>query len=215
MHEVRLPAEKRDTSVKAKDLLKNGKIPAVVYGPDVESFPISVDKVEVMRHINHIVETTPIVFEIEENGEKKEYHGFLKAVQRDRVSDAIIHMDFYIPAKGHKMEIHIPIHFIGKAKGVEKGGILEHIITHLPVETLPSTIVEALEVNIEHLDLGDVLRVKDIPLPEGMKVLADPEEPVVVIEVPRSMLAEGTAAEKEEEAEPEVIEKGKKEEGEE
>ncbi|AKI96887.1 50S ribosomal protein L25 [Kosmotoga pacifica] len=212
MHELTLTVEPRSKEVKAKDLLKTGKIPAVVYGPDVEPFSISLYKVDIMKHINHLSETTVITLVMEENGERKEIHGFLKAVQRDRVTDSVIHIDFYVPAKGHKMEIHIPINFIGKAKGVEKGGILEHVMTELPVEVLPKDIVDSIDVNVEHLDFGDVLRVKDLPLPEGIKPLLDLEETVAVVEAPRAAIVEEVVEAAEEEVEPEVIEKGKKEE---
>ncbi|OAA29768.1 50S ribosomal protein L25 [Kosmotoga arenicorallina S304] len=211
MHELTFTVEPRSKDVKAKDLLKAGKIPAVVYGPDVEPMNISLDKVEVVKHINHLSETTIITLAFEEDNEKKELHAFLKAVQRDRVSDAVMHLDFYVPSKGHKMEIHVPINLLGKAKGVEKGGILEHIVMNLPVEVLPKDVVDSIDVDVTHLDLGDVLRVKDLPLPEGIKPLLDPEEAIAVIETPRAALVE-TVEEVEEEVEPEVIEKGKKEE---
>jgi len=212
MHELTLAVEPRSKGVKAKDLLKVGKIPAVVYGPDVEPLNISLNKVDVVKHINHLSETTVITLTMKENNEKKEIHAFLKAVQRDRVNDAVMHLDFYVPAKGHKMEIHIPVNLIGKAKGVEKGGILDHIITNLPVEVLPKDIVDSIDVDVTHLDLGDALRVKDLPLPDGIKPLLDLEETIAVIETPRAALVEAVEEVEEEEVEPEVIEKGKKEE---
>jgi large subunit ribosomal protein L25 len=111
------------------------------------------------------------------------------------------------------MHIHIPLHFVGKPKGVEKGG-LEDIIHHeLPVEVLPDKIVEHIEVDVSQVDLGESLRVKDIQLPEGIKVTLDPEEVIMTIIAPR--VSEEVVEEVTEEEEPEVIGKGKEEEEEE
>jgi large subunit ribosomal protein L25 len=110
------------------------------------------------------------------------------------------------------MEIHIPIRLNGKPIGIEKGGIVEHIINELPVSVLPKDIVESIDVDISSFDVGKILRVKDLPIPEGMKPLVDGEEPVLVIELPRA--ARGAeveeAPEEKEETEPEVINKGKR-----
>ncbi|SSC11653.1 50S ribosomal protein L25 [Mesotoga infera] len=213
MHEINFVAEIRSGETKAKNLLNQGKIPAVVYGPEVETFSVSLDKVEVLRNINKIAETTSVILSLD----GKEHHVFLKSVQRNKVTDAIIHLDFYSPSKGHRMEIHIPIRLNGKPIGIEKGGIVEHIINELPVSVLPKDIVESIDVDISSFDVGKILRVKDLPIPEGMKPLVDGEEPVLVIELPRA--ARGAeveeAPEEKEETEPEVINKGKKEEEEE
>ena len=213
MHEINFVAEIRSGETRAKNLLNQGRIPAVVYGPEVETFSVSLDKVEVLRHINKIAETTFVVLSMD----GKEHHVFLKSVQRNKVTDAIIHLDFYSPSKGRRMEIHIPIRLSGKPIGIEKGGIVEHIINELPVSVLPKDIVESIDVDISSFDVGKILRVKDLPIPEGMKPLADGEEPVLVIELPRA--ARGAkveeAPEEKEGTEPEVINKGKKEEEEE
>ena len=209
MHEIKFVAKQRSNDKKAKDFLNEGLIPAVVYGPDFEATSVAIDKVDVMRVIENIVETTPIVLELE-NGEEKTVHTFLKAVQRNKVTDAVMHLDFFVPAKGHTMEVHIPLNFIGTPAGVEKGGSVEHVYTEIPVAVLPKDLVEKFDVNIEALELGESLRVKDLNLPETVKPLIDLEESVVIVEAPR-VVAE-VEPEAEEEAQPEVVEKGKKEE---
>ncbi|MGC9383309.1 MAG: 50S ribosomal protein L25 [Kosmotogaceae bacterium] len=202
----------REKKEKAKNLIKRGKIPAVVYGPGRENMNIMLDKSDVLKHLNKIAETTPIKLKLDGN----EMHGFLKGAQRDKVTDNIIHLDFYIPSEGHKMEIHIPLTFVGEPAGIEHGGVVQEIITDLPVQTLPKDIVETIEVNVEELEIGDVIRVKDLDLPEGIKPLIDEDRVVYVVESPRTMTIEEEeemlAEAEEEEMEPEVIEKGKEEE---
>ncbi|MEA2066204.1 MAG: 50S ribosomal protein L25 [Thermotogota bacterium] len=203
----------REKKEKAKNLIKREKIPAVVYGPGRENMDIMLDKSDVLKHLNRIAETTPITLKLDGN----EMHGFLKGAQRDKITDNIIHLDFYISSEGHKMEIHIPLTFVGEPAGIEHGGIVQEIITDLPVQTLPKDIVETIEVNVEELEIGDVIRVKDLDLPEGIKPLIDEDRAVYVVESPRSMTIEEeeellAEAEEEEEMEAEVIEKGKEEE---
>ena len=208
MHEIKFVAKQRSDDKKAKDFLREGLIPAVVYGPDFEATSVAIDKVDVMRVIGNIVETTPIVLELE-NGEEKEVHAFLKAVQRNKITDAIMHMDFFVPAKGHRMEVRIPLNFIGIPAGVEKGGIVEHIYNEIPVAVLPADLVEQFDINVENLGLGAVLRVKDLGLPATIKPLLELDEPVFVVESPRLVEVEEP---EEEGTQPQVIEKAKKEE---
>ncbi|MFA7427838.1 50S ribosomal protein L25, partial [Mesotoga sp.] len=164
MHEINLVAEPRNGEKKAKILVNQGRIPAVVYGPEMETISISLDKVEVLRIMNRVAETTSIVLSLD----GKEYRAFLKGVQRDKVTDSVMHLDFFIPSSGHKMELHIPIKLKGTPIGVEKGGIVDHIINELPVSVLPKDIVEEIVVDVSSFDVGHVLRVGDLEIPEGI-----------------------------------------------
>lgn len=209
MHEMNFAAQARSGETKAKSMLEQGRIPAIIYGPELESVSVSLDKVEVLRAIGKIAETSSILLSVDE----KEYHVFLKSVQRNKVTDAIIHMDFYVPSMGRKMELKIPIKLVGKPRGIEKGGIVEHIINELPVSVFPKDIIEEIVVDVTSFDVGKILRVKDLPIPEAIKPLVDMEEPVMVIELPRAAKeVTEEVEEEEEEIEPEVITKGKQEE---
>jgi large subunit ribosomal protein L25 len=212
---VELEVLKREESKtsKAKKLRRKNLIPGVVYGPETEPLMISVDKTKVDSLLARVSETTRIKLLVKSNDGVIQKNVFVKEIQRNKVNDSVIHIDFYEPAKGHTMHIHIPLHFVGKPKGVEKGG-LEDIIHHeLPVEVLPDKIVEHIEVDVSQVDLGESLRVKDIQLPEGIKVTLDPEEVIMTIIAPR--VSEEVVEEVTEEEEPEVIGKGKEEEEEE
>jgi large subunit ribosomal protein L25 len=213
MHEINLVAEPRNGETKAKILVNQGRIPAVVYGPEMETISISLDKVEVLRIMNRVAETTSIVLSLD----GKEHRAFLKGVQRDKVTDSVIHLDFFIPSSGHKMELHIPIRLKGTPIGVEKGGIVDHIINELPVAVLPKDIVEEIVVDVSSFDVGHVLRVGDLEIPEGIKPLLDDEDAIMLIALPRAAkeVEEEEVEELEEDVEPEVINKGKKEEEEE
>jgi len=120
-------------------------------------------------------------------------------------------LTFTSPKTHHKMKINVPLHIVGKAIGVEKGGILEVIHHEVVVEALPDRIPETIEIDVTSLDLGDSLRVKDVKLPEGVKIDMEPEDVLITIVVPRGLEVEETVTTTET-SEPEVLKKGKKEE---
>jgi len=215
VHTVELEVFKRDEekSSKVKKLRRKNLIPGIVYGPETEPIMISVEKTKIDSLVGRISETTRIKLLIKSNGDIMQKNVFVKEVQRHKINDSVIHIDFYEPATGHVMHTHIPLHFVGKPKGVEKGGLVDTIYHEIPVEALPDKIVESLEIDISNLDLGDSLRIKDIQFPEGIKPMLDPEDVVLTIiqeRVYKEVIEE--VAEEEAEEEPEVIGKSKEEE---
>lgn len=194
-------------------LRAQGAIPAVAYGPGVEK-PLSLvlNRTEFMKLFKHITESTPINLVVsDENGKKLfEHLAFIKMVQYDKITDELKHVDFYIPEAHHKMKINVPVEIVGKALGVEKGGILEVIHHEVPVKALPDRIPEVIKIDVTKLDLGSTLRVKDVVLPEGVEIDMDAEDVLITIVVPRGLEVETTPTETT--AEPEVVKKGKKEE---
>ncbi|MGC9771955.1 LSU ribosomal protein L25P [Fervidobacterium changbaicum] len=195
-------------------LRTQGVIPAIAYGPGVEK-PVSLalEKNSFLKIFREVTESTPLTLVVkDENGKELFKHmAFIKMVQYDKVTDEVRHVDFYIPEAHHKMKINVPLHIVGKAMGVEKGGIMEVLHHEVVVEALPDRIPETIEIDVTNLGLGDSLRVKDVKLPEGVKIDMDPEDVLITIVVPRGLEVEETTATTET-AEPEVLKKGKKEE---
>ncbi len=194
-------------------LRAQGAIPAVAYGPGVEK-PLSLvlNKTEFMKIFKHITESTPLNLVVsDENGKKLfEHLAFIKMVQYDKLTDELRHVDFYVPEAHHKMKINVPVEVVGKAIGVEKGGILEVIHHEVPVKALPDRVPEVIKIDVTKLDLGSTLRVKDVALPEGVEIDMDDDDVLITIVVPRGLEVETTPTETT--AEPEVVKKGKKEE---
>ncbi|MGB9789821.1 MAG: 50S ribosomal protein L25 [Thermotoga caldifontis] len=190
-------------------LRKQGMIPGIVYGPEMEPVAIKLKKQEVEKFVHAFSEAKPITLKIKTDTGEQEIEVFVKKVQIDKVTDEIVHIDFYRPAMGHTMRIEIPIRVVGKPIGVEKGGIMEIIHTELPVETLPNVLLEHIEIDVTKLDLGQSYHVRDLQLPKGMKVLLPAEEALVTIIVPKGLEVTEVAAAPAE-TEPEVIKKGKK-----
>jgi large subunit ribosomal protein L25 len=195
-------------------LRKSGKIPAVLYGPGINSLPIELEEKTAVRVLNTVTESTLISLEV---GGKK-YSVLLRDVQRDSILRKILHADFYAVPTDRAIRVHVPMQFTGESAAVRDfGAVLVHLLSELEVECLPKDLVNGIQVSIAPLEkVGDSIAIKDIALPPGIKVLMDPEESIITVTA--------QAAEEEVAApvaaavvgEVEVIEKGKKlEEGEE
>ncbi|KLO21251.1 50S ribosomal protein L25 [Marinitoga sp. 1197] len=196
-----LKAIERKDGEKSNHVKKEGFIPAVVYGPGLEgNIHLKISSVETILMLDKIEETTPIQLNIEkENGETYKVTTFLKTVQRHKVTDKPIHADFYVPSKGHKMHLNIPIEFVGEAKGLSRGGMLDIHHHELPVEILPRDIVEKFVVDITDLDVNDHLTVKDLNIAESIDVLLDEDE--IIVSIPVAGRVSETTEETEEEGE--------------
>ena len=105
----------------------------------------------------------------------------IREVQRDALSGEVLHVDFLQVQMAEKLRTTISIHLVGESPAVKQfGGMLLQGITEVEVECLPDNLVDAIEVDISSLtELGEELTVADLPIPEGIEVLSDPQEMVV------------------------------------
>lgn len=183
----------------AKKLRAQGMIPAVIYGPGTEPIPLAV-KANELKRILYRYREEQIIFNLtlEDNGSSSKKTALVKELQYHPVTDEIIHVDFYEISMEREVEVEVPVEIVGKAKGVELGGHLQQLLQTITVACLPGLIPDKIEVDVTELGLGDVLRVKDLTPPEGVRYLDDPEEPIVTILAPEEEAAEeGEEAEEE------------------
>jgi large subunit ribosomal protein L25 len=214
MSETVLEAKARSTIRKGLYALRTaGKIPAVVYGPGVDTIPIELDARASVQTLNSLTRSTLVRLEVD----KKAYSVLLRDIQRDSVRRTILHADFYAVPTDRAIRVRVPLQFTGVSAAVRDfSGILVHPITDLEVECLPKDLVSGITVDLAPLEkIGDSIAIKSIALPPGIKVLMDLEETVVTVTAQMAeeeVVAPVAAAVP---AEVEVIEKGKKlEEGE-
>ncbi|OIO10833.1 MAG: hypothetical protein AUJ52_03285 [Elusimicrobia bacterium CG1_02_63_36] len=215
MAEIKVSAQERpekSTNKSLSDLRESRKIPAVIYGGTNGAAIVAVDEKELLDGLKNAGHNAIIHLK---HGSKDDTV-ILKELQRHVVTGKPIHADFVRVDMKQKVEIEVPLHVHGEAPGVKlQGGILEHILRVLEVRCLPGRIPQEIRVDISTLEMGAGIHVKDLVIPEGVEVLADPEQPVVHIvqvrvqeEAKPEEGVEGAAAQ------PEVIVKGKeKEEG--
>jgi large subunit ribosomal protein L25 len=138
----------------------------------------------------------------------------IKEIQYHPVKGDILHIDFNQISLTEKLTIDVPLETKGESEGVKEGGILEHILWELKVECLPTKIPEKIEVDVSDLKIGDFVYVKDLKVPQDIKILTEPEAIVVSVKPPTVEKVEEEKVE-EEITEPEVITEKKEEEAEE
>jgi large subunit ribosomal protein L25 len=214
MSEVTLEVSRREQGGKnvARRLRAAGKVPAVVYGGHREPVAIEVDRKQLSELISKGEHGVRAIFLLKMTGTDQQRHAMIKDVQINPISRRLQHIDFIRVIMDEKIRVTVPVHLNGTAIGVKEGGILDWQIRDLHVECLPNAIPDAIEVDVTNLGAHDYLHVSDITVPEGVKVLDDPERSIVGITHQRAEVVEPAAAEAAAVvAEPEVIKKGKPE----
>lgn len=212
MAELTLEVSRRETTGKevAKKLRKDGKVPAIVYGGHRDPVSITVDQksiYDLLRKSEHGVRS---VFLLKLAGSDQSRHAMIKEIQLDPISRKMKHIDFIRVIMTETVKVTIPVHVTGTAFGVKnEGGILDFQVRELHVECLPGAIPDSIDIDVSGLHVNQYVRISDLTLPEGVKVLDDEDRVVASVALAR---AEVSAAEGEEDAaEPELIKKGKDE----
>ncbi len=184
----------------ARKLRNQGLIPAIIYGPGSEPVPLAV-KANELKRVLYRYRGEQILFNLtlEDNGSTTQKMALVKELQYHPVTDEILHVDFYEISMEREVEVEVPIELVGKAKGVEAGGHLQQLLHTMTVACLPGAIPDKIQVDVSGLEVGDVLHVRDLTPPEGVRYLDNPDEPVVTILAPEE--TEEVAEEGAEEAE--------------
>ncbi len=179
-----------------KSFRKKGYIPVEVYGKGRENahayiyWKLLADRPKGMFLIDLKIE-----------GEKEPRVCILKDIQYNYLGDQPIHIDLYEVTFGVELDVDVPVELVGKPKGLEVGGVLEQHLNTITIRTVPRKIPDRIEVDVSGLDVGDVLHVRDITPPEGVRIMENPDEVIAVVIEP-----EVTEVTEEEEATEETTE---------
>lgn len=178
-----LEIQKRTKKDKLEDVRAKGFMPAVFYGKKTASTPISVTLPSFLKTWKEAGESTVVTLK---EG-KEEYDALIHDVDIDPVTDMPRHADFYVFEKGQKMEISVPLEFIGLAPAVkELGGILVKVLYELKVEAEPKNLPHTITVDTTSLiDFQSRILAKDIKLPEGVTLLEKADEVVALVTQPK------------------------------
>jgi large subunit ribosomal protein L25 len=189
-----------------KRLRDTGKVPGVVYGHKEAVVPVTLPKKELVNHLNKGAH----VFDLGLDGKTEKV--LVKEVQYDHLGIEVIHVDFARVSLDEKVELTVPLELKGTPKGEDDGGVLQQIMAELEVECLVTDIPSVIVHNVTEMKLDDVLHIKDLTLPPGVRALQDEDQVVAQLKAVEEEAA--TPAAEEGAAEPEVIGK-KAEDGEE
>lgn len=197
-------------------LRRQGFVPAILYGESAGSVPLTLKKKDIIEILkSETGENT--IFKVAFDSEKREV--MIKEVQINPMTDELTHVDLIQISMDKPVRVSVPVELTGEAVGVKtEGGIVDFLLRALDIECLPGDIPEAIKVDIGNLHIHQSIRIQNLELPAGIKVLHDPNSAVVVISSVAEELAPVTAegvVEAAEVAEPEVIKKERKKEEEE
>ena len=215
MEQPLLVARVRKTKGKgaAKKLRNMAQIPAVFYGPKTESVMLAVDYPELERLLKQGSSDNVILdLQVQSDQGTETYKAIIKDLLIDPVKDIYLHADFYEISMDKEITVDVPIRLVNSPVGVTEGGILQHIRRKLNISCLPDKMIDALELDVSGLAIGDSLHVEDIDLPEGIVSLEEGNLTVATVAAPTVVeeeeeevieeeLAEGEVAESEQEAE--------------
>ncbi|MEK7183282.1 MAG: 50S ribosomal protein L25, partial [Patescibacteria group bacterium] len=165
-------------------LRAEGQVPAVMYGFETEPKNIVLDRNAFTKVYGQAGESTVVDLEIE--GTK--HPVLISEIQRDPLTDFITHADFRRVDPKRKIEAKIPLKLVGMAPAVkELGGTLLQTLEEVEVMSLPDALVHEIEVDVTKLaTFEDVIRVKDISIPDGIEIKSDLEQAVASVQPPRS-----------------------------
>jgi large subunit ribosomal protein L25 len=180
---------------KVRALRREGAIPANIYGNKIDSVAVQVDAEE-FRHLLKEHGRRELVY-IQINGDERPV--FIRDIQRNPVTDQVLHIDFLQISLTETVRLDVPIHLVGKSPAVvDLAGILTHTLSQIQVEALPMAIPSLIEVDVSGLvELQQSLHVSDIAPIEGVTFLSDAEMVVARVDAP-ALVVEEVPAEAEE-----------------
>jgi large subunit ribosomal protein L25 len=197
MDEIVLKAQKREVvGKKVKTLRQEGKLPAVIYGYEVEATPISLELREASRILANVSSSSLIKVELD----GKEHSALVRDRQRDVILGTLLHVDFLSVSLTETVRAKVRVSIEGESPAISGyDALLVTGLEELEVECLPNDLPEQIKVDVSGLErVGDSIHVKDVKFPEGVLSLDDPETMVVVVTIPA---AEPVEEEVEEEVE--------------
>jgi large subunit ribosomal protein L25 len=206
MKELELRAETRTLFGRnAKKLRREGLIPATLYGPKTKAVSLQLPERELMTVLDEAGTNRLIALFVDDGNKARRI--LARDVQRDVVSQSLLHVDLYEVVMTEKITAEIPIALIGESPGVaKKEGLLVRGLDSIEVHCLPDRLGETIEVDISVLEEKDqAILVQDLVVGEGIEILTHPEEVVVQLLPLREVVIEPLVEEEVEVAEVEII----------
>jgi len=176
-----LNIQERDVKTSPDEIRSKGMVPCVYYGPKDQPVAIAVNKVEFLKVLRDAGESAIVVLE----SPKGKIEALIHDVAYEPVRNEVVHADFYVPEKGKKVEVAVPLEFTGVSAAVKDlGGTLVKVMHEIEIEALPKDLPHNIIVDISALtDLDSQITAGDLKLPEGVTLAVDAEEVVASVSV--------------------------------
>jgi large subunit ribosomal protein L25 len=192
--EIQAAARDKKRKRDAKRSLRNGKVPGILYGPKTQAISLEFDKREFSTRIAGL-EGSHLVRLKSASEALADKVALVKEMQFHPISGDVIHADLYEVDLTAKITVRVPLHFVGKAAGVVRGGILQPIVREIEVECLPLDIPQFFDVDVSELDIGDSVHIDKLIMPEGVTAVSEPGLALVAVVPPTVEEAPAAAAE--------------------
>ena len=173
MSKQKLDAKTRTTTGKtaAKNLRKEGRIPAVVYNNKGEATSIDVSEVEFNKIWRNVTPTTSITLTVD----GKDSLALIKDVEYNIRTDKVLHADFFEPAADKAITMKMPVHLVGTPAGVLKGGFLLKQAPEVQIKAVAKKMPARVDADISGVNIGEKFLVKNLNLGDGVTVITDAE----------------------------------------
>jgi large subunit ribosomal protein L25 len=196
MQRIELEVTKRDTARNPKALRREGRVPGICYGVGGEPVAVEFDEHEFSRLGLGSSGAHILRFKSAETALQGTI-ALVRDLQIHPISEKPLHVDFLRIDTSKPVEALVALSYVGKAKGVVEGGIVQPLRRELNVRALPDRLPESIEVDVTELDVHDSIHIEDVTLPEGVEALFTENFTLVTV-VPPTVEEAPTAAEGEE-----------------
>ncbi len=184
---LRVKPRKRIGKSGAREVRKEGNIPAILYGQGEDSVPLVVQPDELKRALsNNAGMNTVLELEIDGSEPSAKKFSMLGEVQKDPLKNRVLHIDFLAIDMEKNVKVKVPVNTQGRSEGERKGGKLEKLMRTIDLECLPGNIPDSIEIDVSSLNMGDFVDIAGLTFGEGVKPLRDGSEKVVHVIVERS-----------------------------
>jgi large subunit ribosomal protein L25 len=181
--EIQVDAREPGSKHKARRLRRAGKVPGILYGPKTRPVALEIDRKDFSSRVADL-EGSHLVRLKSTSSALADKVALVKEVQYHPISGDVVHTDLYEVDLTARIQVHVPLHFVGKAAGVVRGGILQPVVREIEVECLPLDIPQFFEVEVTELDIGDSVHIEDLPMPPGVTAIFESNLALVTVVPP-------------------------------
>lgn len=177
---VKAAVRKKLSKGESNRIRREGGVPAVIYGRNIEAVPIVIDAAE-LKKIDAQNGRGLVELNIEGSGKQ---HAMIDSITREPLKKKVLHIDFHAVSLKEPVDVEVPIALTGTDEQTKKDGVLQQALRVVMIHALPSDVPESITVNIADLKVGDTIRAKDLTLPVGSELKTDPDEVIVSVIAP-------------------------------
>lgn len=178
-----MQAREERGSASSRRLRSGGLIPGVLYGNGGNAHPFCIEERELRKALtgDHGLHA---ILDVVLEGSQKAHHAVLKEYQLDPTRARLLHIDLQEVRLDQAIHTQVVVELVGESEGVKEGGVLSQIHREVHVEALPMEVPDRLELDVSSMKIGDTMRLSDLRVPEGVKLLDDPETVLATVTPP-------------------------------